>query len=134
VKRLLAVLAVATFLPGVATAQSAPAAGDVAGWLAGTTMVSGGVRFSLAPLIVLELSFEQPVYTSPEGWRAGGVISVRGNTDLRSAEAHVLAGLTATFPVEGAAVSAQLLWREILSSSSSARGSPELNIAFQKSF
>lgn len=133
-KRLLAVLAVATLLPGVATAQSAPAAGDVAGWLAGTTMVSGGVRFSLEPLIVLELSFEQPVYTSPEGWRAGGVVSVRANTDLETAQAHVLAGVAATFPLEGAAVSAQLLWREILSTGAGARGSPELNVAFQKTF
>ena len=66
-KRLLAILALATLLAGVANAQSAPSAEQVAGWLAGTTQVSGGVRFSLQPLIVLEVSLEQPIYTSPDG-------------------------------------------------------------------
>jgi len=136
VRRLaLALLALAAVLvPAVASAQDPPAAQDVAGWLAGTRIISGGVRFSLEPLVVFEASLEQPIFTSPDGWRAGGVVSVRGSTDFTSGEARILAGVTATFPAGGVAIQAQVLWREVLTTSASARGSPELTVAFATGF
>ena len=121
----LAVLALAS--AAAATAQApeapAPAPGPV-------RVVSGGFRVTLEPALTLEVSVEEPLIRTPEGWRVGLVTSLRGRAAPGAVEASALAGLTATLPAaDGWAVQAQLLYR-VAWATAGAQAGPELVIVF----
>lgn len=129
--------ALATLAALVALAASpahSQSSSDSPGWLQGASIITGGARVTLDPLLVLEASFEQPVYRSAEGWRFGAVVSLRLTAAPDHLDAHALAGVTATLPVGAAAVQAQLLWREIWTLGSARSGGPELLVTFALGF
>ena len=120
----LAVLALTS--AAAATAQApeapAPAPGPV-------RVVSGGFRVTLEPALALEVSVEEPLIYTPEGWRVGLVTSLRARAAPGGAAAAALAGLTATLPLDAAwAVQAQLLYR--VEWDGRAEAGPELVIVF----
>jgi hypothetical protein len=120
--RTLARAALVALLLGLATAASAQ-------------VITGGVRFNLAPELVAEVSVESPAFDLL-GIRTGGVIKANARTDFEDAQATVQAGIMLTLLPDASewGLSLQVLTRVLFSTREDTRIGPEVGLALYRAF